>query len=96
VIAASTTVEADPDIVSCAFGEGLALLDLRTGSYFTINRAGAFVWDLISAPIAVKDITRTLLDRYDADEARCAADVEALLREMDGAKLIRLSDAPAC
>ena len=94
MIAASTTVKADPEIVSCAFGEGLALLDLRTGSYFTINRVGAFVWDLISAPIAVEDITRNVLDRYDADDAQCAADVQALLREMDGAKLIKLSDAP--
>ena len=44
----SCRIAADPEVVACPFGDGLALLDLRSGQYFTTNSVGSFVWSPIT------------------------------------------------
>lgn len=83
---------ADPEVISCEFGEGSALLDLRSGTYFTTNSVGKFVWDLVSKPQALDDIRQAITDSYDVTDQQCAVDLEALLDDMVNAKLIRASD----
>ncbi|TGV81338.1 PqqD family protein, partial [Mesorhizobium sp. M00.F.Ca.ET.158.01.1.1] len=40
-------VSATKDAVACEFGEGLALLNLKSNIYYSLNGVGAFIWDLI-------------------------------------------------
>ena len=91
----TSIVEAGEEVVSCAFGDGMALLDLRSGEYFSLNSVGAFIWSCLGKPTNVIEIRRALLDHYDAAEARCAADLEAWLGKMAQAKLIKTSNAAA-
>jgi hypothetical protein len=89
----TTRLQADEDVMSCEFGDGLALLDLRSGKYFSINAVGAFVWSQLSAPATGAQLCQAMLARYDTDEARCLEDLRAWLESMTKAKLIKASHA---
>lgn len=91
----TSTVEAGDDVVSCDFGDGLALLDLRSGQYFSLNAVGAFIWSQLAKPITVGALLRAMLAHYDATEARCASDLEAWLGKMVRSKLIKTDHATA-
>ena len=73
-------VSATKDAVACEFGDGLALLNLKSNVYYSLNGVGAFIWDLIQEPRSIGDIRGAVLARYNVDPARCQADVDALLK----------------
>ncbi len=92
----TTTVAADPEAVSCELGAGAAILDLRTGTYFSLNSVGAFVWNLLESPRSVSELREAVQERYDVAEEQCRADIERLVGELEKASLVRVSDgAPA-
>ncbi|MBZ9773670.1 PqqD family protein [Mesorhizobium sp. CO1-1-8] len=73
-------MSATKDAVACEFGDGLALLNLKSNVYYSLNGVGAFIWDLIQEPRSIGDIRSAVLARYNVDPARCQADVDALLK----------------
>ncbi|TPM99226.1 PqqD family protein [Mesorhizobium sp. B2-1-3A] len=73
------SVSATGDAVACEFGEGLALLNLKSNIYYSLNGVGAFIWELIQEPKSIADIRGAVLARYNVDAERCKADVDALL-----------------
>lgn len=83
-------VSATKDAVACEFGEGLALLNLKSNIYYSLNGVGAFIWDLIQAPKSIGDIRGAVLARYNVEPARCKADVDALLKGLADNGLARL------
>lgn len=83
-------VSATKDAVACDFGEGLALLNLKSNIYYSLNSVGAFIWELIQEPKSVADIRGAVLARYNVDAERCKADVDALLKGLAENGLARL------
>ncbi|RUW48353.1 MULTISPECIES: PqqD family protein [unclassified Mesorhizobium] len=83
-------VSATKDAVACEFGEGLALLNLKSNIYYSLNGVGAFIWDLIQEPKPVADIRSAVLARYNVDAERCKGDVDALLKGLAENGLARL------
>ena len=83
-------VTATSDAVACEFGNGLALLNLQSNIYYSLNSVGAYIWELIQEPRPVADIRAAVLTRYDVDPARCKADVDGLLKGLAEAGLARL------
>jgi hypothetical protein len=83
----------DQEVVSCDLPGGAALLDLRTGTYFSISSVGAFVWGLMRDPIAVADIHKALVAQYDVEQGKCYSDLMKLLQDLAEAGLIVSVDA---
>ncbi|KAA3448975.1 PqqD family protein [Mesorhizobium sp. SARCC-RB16n] len=83
-------ISATKDAVACEFGEGLALLNLRSNIYYSLNGVGAFIWELIQEPKPIADIRSAVLARYNVDAERCKADVDALLKGLAETGLARL------
>ncbi|HVM13169.1 MAG TPA: PqqD family protein [Egibacteraceae bacterium] len=54
-------------------------LDLETARYLATNRTGALLWDELAAGATREALIDRLMDRWDLDEARAAADVDAFL-----------------
>ena len=84
------SVSATKDAVACEFGDGLALLNLKSNVYYSLNGVGAFIWDLIQEPRSIVDIRGAVLGRYNVDPERCQADVDALLKGLADNGLARL------
>ncbi|CAN7198950.1 PqqD family protein [Mesorhizobium amorphae] len=83
-------MSATNDAVACEFGNGLALLNLKSNIYYSLNSVGAYIWDLIQEPRRIADIRSAVLTRYDVDPERCKADVDGLLKGLTEAGLARL------
>ena len=83
-------VSAIKEAVACEFGDGVALLDLKSNIYFSLNSVGAFIWDLIQEPKPILEIRNAVLARYNVDAERCKADVDGLLRGLAIHGLVRL------
>ena len=83
-------VSATNDAVACEFGNGLALLNLKSNIYYSLNSVGAYIWDLIQEPRPIADIRSAVLTRYDVDPERCKADIDGLLKGLTEAGLARL------
>jgi hypothetical protein len=88
-------VSCDGEVVSCDLAGGAALLDLRTGTYFSINSVGAFVWAMLGNPIAVSEIQDALLAHYDVEKDKCLEALSKLLKDLSEAGLIVFVDAAA-
>ena len=83
-------VVATGDAVACEFGNGLALLNLKSNIYYSLNSVGAYIWELIQEPRPILDIRSAVLARYSVDAERCRADVDGLLKGLTEAGLARL------
>ena len=82
-------VAASPeDVVSTDLSGGTALLDLRTGQYFTLDGVGSLVWTLLQTPSPRHRIVDAIVDQYEVAPDECDHDVEALLAELHGAALV--------
>ena len=64
------------------------VLDADRGLYYTLNDDAGRVWELLTAGEPVIEILRVMGDEYDVGPGLLAADVAALLSEMEAAKLI--------
>jgi hypothetical protein len=85
-------VSASKDAVACEFGNGLALLDMRSNIYYSLNSVGAYIWELIQEPKPIAEIRSAVLKRYNVEPERCKADVDGLLKGLADAGLARLHD----
>ena len=74
-------VSASKDAVACEFGNGLALLDMRSNIYYSLNSVGAYIWELIQEPKPISEIRSAVLERYNVEPERCRADVARWTRE---------------
>jgi uncharacterized NAD(P)/FAD-binding protein YdhS len=54
-------------------------LDLDTARYLATNRTGALLWDQLAAGATRETLVARLVETWDLDEARAAADVDAFL-----------------
>jgi hypothetical protein len=90
-----TIVVAAPEQVSCPLGEESAILNLKNSVYYGMNPVGARVWDLLKEPKSITELRNALLEEYEVDEARCGADLLALLETMRSEGLIEVRGVAA-
>ena len=73
------------------------VIDLTTGSYYSLRGSGAAVWEAIERGSSEGEIVRALGERYDAPAAEIASAVGRLLGELEAQGLVEGADdgAPA-
>jgi coenzyme PQQ synthesis protein D (PqqD) len=68
------------DVAVREVGEDLVLLDLSSGTYFTMNAQGTFIWtQLLAAPSTAQALATAVADEYDVDEVTATQDVQEFL-----------------
>ena len=88
VLTMDAVVVAAQDVVSCDLAGDTAILHLGSGTYFTLNAVATTVWHALQEPARVADLCELILERYDVDADACAADLDALLRDLLAQNLI--------
>lgn len=76
------------DVLAQAAGDTVVLLTPRTGEYFSLNEAGARVWELADGARTVTEIARVLGAEYEAPPEEIHADVLELLGELSDEGLV--------
>ena len=94
LIDGDTVVTLVPDVVTCALGEGTALLDLRSSNYFDLNPVASFIWERLAEPRSVATLIADVRESFAADEADVAADMIAIIAALAAADLVAVTNAP--
>lgn len=94
-ITADTFVQASPDQVSCDLEGEAALLNLKTGVYYGLNRVGAMIWKELQSPIQISNVCDHVTTAYPQPQRdQVIADVFELLNELIEAGLVTVVPSP--
>lgn len=75
-------------VVTSRLGEGLALLDTRSSSYFTLNRSAALLWARAADPVALPALRTALAEAFGRSEAEVDDDVRTAIDALVDAGLL--------
>jgi len=86
---------ASGELVSANLDGEVVILGFSTGSYFSLDQVGAFVWDLIQRPQKVSDIRDAILEEYEIDLMQCERDLITLLEKLIDKQLVDIRAEPS-
>lgn len=90
MIAATDTPAVNPDLVATPLGDGMVMMNIVDGRYFTLDDIGADIWNRLDGATSVESLVRDLAAEYDADHARILASTTTLLDELLDNNLISI------
>jgi len=70
-------------------GEAI-LINLATGVYYSMDKAGALIWEMISEKHSLQQIVAALVARYQVSSDQAVADLQRLGEELLQEKLVKL------
>jgi hypothetical protein len=82
-----------PEVISETIQGETIVINLTTGTYYSLPDCGAEIWEAAAASATVDEIAAALGARYDAPAAELIAGVSALIEELLAEQLITASDA---
>jgi len=84
-----STYDVGTEVVSRLIGDEMVLVHLGTEMCYGLNRTGSVIWAGLEKHTPVPDIVTTIVDRFDVATERAAADVRAVLDELERLGLAR-------
>jgi Coenzyme PQQ synthesis protein D (PqqD) len=78
-----------PNVIHETIEGEVILIDLKTGTYYSLRDSGAAVWQAIELGAGEDGIAAELQSRYDASEEQIRDAVRQLLAQLEGEGLIR-------
>jgi len=78
------------ELVSANLDGEVVILGFKSGSYYSLDQVGTFVWDLIQTPHKVSAIRDSILNEYNIDLQRCEDDLLDLLNDLADHGLIEI------
>jgi hypothetical protein len=74
--------------LSAAVGETVVLFSVQLEKYFAFDEIATAIWRAIERPVSVSAICAGLTEEFDVGMDRCAADVLAVLQQLEKRKLV--------
>ena len=90
-----TIVVASDRQLSTTLAEEVIILGLDDSMYYGLSGAGTRIWELLQAPRSIAEIVDTVTTEFDATRERVAADLDALLADLQSKGLIAITRPPA-
>lgn len=90
-IEASKVCTRKPDVTWSAVEGEAVLLDLATGFYFSLNRVGTVMWELMDGKATLGAIHVAVCNRFNVEPATAWEDLLALVRRLHGEKLLTIA-----
>jgi len=80
---------AKSEVATASLPDGAALLDMRAGKYFALNRVGAVIWSsLRDHPSSLEKLTANVSSAFQIEPELCRGDIEIFLSAMVRAGLV--------
>ena len=86
-------VKASGNQVSSEVDGEIVSLNLKSGVYFSLNKVGSRVWQLLQESSSVGDIRATIEREFEVDTEQCERDVQRLLNRLAAKGLIEVHGA---
>jgi len=90
IITVHSVVVAAKDGLFRAVEKEVVILNQKNGTYYGLDRVGAYVWKLVQQPTSVAEIRSAMLGKYEIDEARCERELIVLLGQLRSEGLIEV------
>jgi hypothetical protein len=87
----ATVVARDPSVPTVPLDDGILMMSIGQGRYFSLDEIGREIWQRIEEPCRLDDLLDRLGENYDAPREVIANDVRAWIGRLAAAELIRLS-----
>jgi hypothetical protein len=71
-----------PNVIHEVFDDEVVIINLKTGSYFSLQKTGAEVWILLDSGATFEEIVERIAQRYEATPRDIENSVRALLEEI--------------
>jgi hypothetical protein len=81
-----------PDLISSSFVIGSVIFRPEDGCFFTVNEAGAALWEHLSQPQTVAALRTLLLDEFDVSPEQGEADLIRFITQLHAAHLVEIVD----
>ncbi|WP_236016417.1 PqqD family protein [Salipiger abyssi] len=78
-----------PDCMACAYGDGLAILDMKTNTYFSLDPVGATIWNALSNGADIDTLVAAVVTEFDVSPEICTADVETFVSTLMDESLLQ-------
>ena len=82
------TVEVPDHVIARKVSDEMVLMDLETGTYFSLDPVGARVWELLGQGMALSAVCEAIFSEYDAPRETIETDVLELCDDLVEKKLI--------
>ena len=84
-----------PNVIHETIEGEVILIDLKTGTYYSLRDSGAAIWQAIEQGAGEDGITAELRSRYEASDDQISAGMQQLLAELEREGLIRADEGEA-
>jgi hypothetical protein len=84
-----------PNVIHETIEGEVILIDLKTGTYYSLRDSGAAVWQAIEQGAGEDAIAAELQSRYEASDEQIRDAVRQLLAQLEGEGLIRADEGEA-
>lgn len=75
--------QADDQVVCCSLESGMALLDLRSSKYFSLNPTASFIWKELAEPKSIDGLVDAMTSAFDVDKDVCRSDIVDVLNHFE-------------
>jgi hypothetical protein len=82
----------NPNVIHETIDEVAILLDLKTGTYYSLRGTGAAIWQSIQEGAGVEEIEADLRHRYEASDGEIHNAVQELVAELEREGLVRAEE----
>ncbi len=86
----SSRVKVSDDTLFQALSGETVLLELSRGVYYGLDEIGTRIWNLLAEGRSLEETVDVLVEEYDVDRARGAADVLRLVGELEERRLLEI------
>lgn len=80
------------DVIARRMGEKTVLVHLGTNQVYTLNRTGTRLWELIGEGLDPEQIEGKLVEEFEVEPGRLAAELEERLSTLVEAELLTLGE----
>ena len=90
IISERSIISIDDDVLYTSLQEEMAILSLKSDTYFTLNETAAAIWEIIKTPTSFSVIKTKITENFQVPEETAKSDLMDVLQELSRNKLIRI------
>ncbi len=64
-----------PDIISTDMDGETVMMSIAQGEYYGLTDVGSYIWEFMTTPISIQDLSLKVLDEFEIDESTCQQDL---------------------
>lgn len=82
MITPTTRLMRTTDVLASDVDGELVMMDVKSGSYFNLDRIGTDIWNRLEAPLSLGELCAALEQSYEAEAGTIARDTRAFVETM--------------